>query len=176
MRKNLKNVIIGMLVTVLCLSSFGMVTAAQPTVGEITVSPEEPTQLSEVTFSVEVTGDDIDQVRIKVEECNAVMCYSNLLNESLENTEGNIWTGTATLIHDDTIVGHSWLVIESNGTWYDYKTDKTTWSNFTVVPADEPNGDTNSDDNTGGGTPGFELILVIVSIGIVLYIYTRKRN
>jgi hypothetical protein len=105
------------------------------------------------------------------------MCYQNLLNDSMTNTEGNIWTGTATLIHDDTIVGHSWLVIKSNGIWYDYKNDKTTWTNFTVVPGDNGADDNGTDggDNTGK-TPGFELILVIFSIVAALLIYKKKRT
>jgi hypothetical protein len=178
MKETIKNVLVVMLIAGLCLPIVGVATANDIIVGEISISPEEPTRLSEVTFTVEITGNDIEQVRIKVEECNEIMCYQYLLNESMTNTEGNIWTGTATLIHDDTVVGHSWLVIKSNGIWYDYRNDKTTWKNFTVVPGDN-GGDNNGTDgggNTGKKTPGFEPILVIVSIVVALFIYKKKRT
>lgn len=174
MKKILKNAMLLMLVTLLCLSFVGPVNADEPSYTEIAVSPEEPTRLSEVTFTVNITGEDIEEVRIIVEECIEGLCYPDLHNESMENTQGNDWEGTATLVHDDATYGTCWLVIKSNGTWYDFRENR---KEFDVLPIEE-NGQTNGDTNGDGGTdgtPGFELILVVVSIAIILSIYRKKR-
>lgn len=182
MRKNLKNVLLVMLVAGLCLAIVGIANADEPSVGEIRISPEEPTRQSEVNFSVSVTGDNIEKVYVKVEECVGdpdspdYFCYTGLLNVSLTNV-GGTWKGTGTLQYDNSDEGHSWLVVKSNGTWYDFKNDRTTWTNFTIVPADD-----GADGNGADGgdstdkTPGFELILVIVSIVVALFIYKKKRT
>lgn len=181
MKENMKNVLVVTLIAGLFLPIVGIATADKPTVGEISISPEEPTRQSEVNFSVDVTGDDIEQVCIKVEECVApdtpnYFCHAGLLNVSLTNVDGT-WEGPGTLQYDDSDVGHCWLVIKSGETWYDYANDKSTWTNFTVVPA-ENGGDNNGADggDDTGKTPGFELILVIVSIVVALFIYKKKRT
>ncbi len=174
MRKILKNALVLTLVTGLCLSFVGMVSATEPTFGDITVSPEEPTILSDVDFSVNVTGDNIQEVRIEVEECIGLdFCYAKQ-NVSMELEEG-LWKATVTLEHDDATVGHCWLVIKSNGTWYSFATSVSPdyeSTDFDIMP-DEDNGDGDTDDTNG--TPGFELILILVSIVVALSIYKRKR-
>jgi hypothetical protein len=179
MRKNLKNVFVMALVTGLFLSAVGIATADEPTVGKISISPVKPTRQSEVNFSVTVTGDNIEKVYVKVEECVGdpdspdYFCYTGLLNVSLSNVSGT-WKGTGKLQYSNSDDGHCWLVVKSNGEWYDFKNDRTTWTNFTIVPAS--NNGTNGGDNTDKTTPGFELILVIVSIVVALFIYKKKRT
>ena len=178
MRKNLKNVLVIILVAELCLAFAGIATADQPSVGAISLSPKKPTRQSEVNFSVSVTGDNIEKVYVKVEECVGdpnspdYFCYTGLLNVSLSNVSGT-WKGTGTLQYSNSDEGHCWPVVKSNGVWYDFKNDKTTWTNFSIVPAS--NNGTNGGDNTDN-TPGFELILVIVSIVAALFIYKKKRT
>jgi hypothetical protein len=182
MRKNLKNVLLVMLVAGLCLAIVGIATADEPSVGKISILPKEPTRQSEVNFSVDVTGDDIEEVYVKVEECVGdpdspdYFCYAGLLNVSLTGVSGT-WEGTGTLQYSNSDDGHCWLVVKSNGIWYDFKNDRTTWTNFTIVPADNgaDNNGANGGDSTGK-TPGFELILVIVSIVVALFIYKKKRT
>lgn len=177
MKKTLKNALVAMLATGLCLSIVGIATADEPSYGEIDVTPEEPTRLSEVTFTVDVTGVNITEVRINVEECIEGMCYPDYQNVSMDyNTEDDTWIGAVTLIHDDTVYGTCWLVIKSNGTWYDFKDSKKEFN----VSAGTGNGDINGGDTTNGddgtnGIPGFELILVVISIVLALSIYKKKR-
>jgi hypothetical protein len=59
MKETMKNVLVVTLIAGLFLPIVGIATADQPTVGEISISPEEPTRLSEVTFTVEITGNYI---------------------------------------------------------------------------------------------------------------------
>ena len=181
MRKNLKNVLVIILVAGLCLTIAGLATADEPSVGKISVSPEEPTRESEVNFSVSVTGDNIEKVYVKVEECVGdpdspdYFCYAGLLNVSLTDVSGT-WKGTGTLQYANSDEGHCWLVVKSNGTWYDFKNDKTTWTNFDIVAAPNNNGNGTNGGNNTDDSPGFELILIIVSIAVALFIYKKKRT
>ena len=173
MRKILKNTLVTMLVAGLCLSVVGMA-SADPTFDEITVSPEEPTVLSDVDFSVNITGDNIQEVRIEVEECvGSDFCYERQ-NVSMELEDG-LWKATVTLEYDDVTVGHCWLVIKDNGTWYNYASNQLDQvTDFDILPVeDDDNGGDTTDDT--GGTPGFELILVMISLVVALFIYKRKR-
>ena len=186
MKKTLKNALVMTLVAGLCLSFVGVATA-DPTYDydAINVEPAEPEKLSEVTFSVEITGEAIDEVNIRVQECmdteEGEQCYLEVQNKSMTKSDGNTWTCTTELAWDSTTIGHCWLEIKSNGTWYNYApSEGYDTTDFTVVPAggngngDNGNG-TNGDDNDTNGTPGFELVLLVSSIVIALFIYEKKR-
>ena len=184
MRKSLRNILVMMLVFGICLSFIGMATADEPSYGTITVTPIEPTRQSDVTFTVEITGDDITEVNLRIQECTVTdgteACSSTVLNVSMTNTVNNTWTGSTTLEWQLTTISHCWLEINSNGTWYDDSDDETKWTDFTVIPDDGDdngdNGDTGGDDSDDtGGTPGFELIFVLISVLVVLFIYKKKR-
>lgn len=175
MKKTLKHAIVMILVAGLCLSFVGIGTAVDPTFGEIDVSPENPERLSDVTFTVDVEGENITDVRINVEECIEGMCYSDYQNISMQKTGNNTWEATVTLIHDDAIYGTCWLVIESNGEWFDFKDVKKEFD----ISAGTENGDTNGGNGGNGGngdngTPGFELIVLVISVIVALFIYKRK--
>ena len=174
MKKTLKHAIVMILVAGLWLSSVGIGTADEPTFGEIDVSPENPEQLSDVTFTVDVDGENITDVRINVEECIEGMCYPDYQNVSMENTANNTWEGTITLKHDDATYGTCWLVIKSNETWYDFKETKKEFD----ISASTENGDNGGNGGNGGDgaddTPGFELIILVISIVVALSLYKRK--
>jgi hypothetical protein len=60
------------------------------------------------------------------------------------NTENNKWEATCDLLWDDVYLGHCWLVIKSNETWYDYSPSTGYEStDFDILPGE--------DDNGGGG-------------------------
>lgn len=175
MKNTLKNAIITILALGLFLSAMSITTADEPSYDEVGISPEEPQQLSEVTFSVDITGDNITEVYVKVEECIEGMCYPDIQNISMQNTEGNTWEATVTLIHDDAVYGTVWLIINSNGTWTDFKEQK---QEFDISPS-TTNGENGENGENGGngdnGTPGFELLVLVVSIIVALSIYKKKR-
>lgn len=178
MKKNLKSAIVIMLVTGLSLSFMGIVTAEEPIPGEIIVTPEEIIRLSELTFSVEISGEVPEEVRVNVLECNDQLCYtSDQLNESLQ-LEENTWTGSATLIKSDTTYCEIWLEIKSNGTWYSFS-DSFQKFNVSEIPDNGGNGDNGDNGGNGSngtnGSPGFELALLVVSVIFALSIYKRKK-
>ena len=175
MKKTLKNALIAMLTICLSLSVVAIASAEDPDYEDIIWSPEEPIRESEVSFTVDITGDNIDEVYVRVEECNDIFCYQDILNESMINTTDNTWEGTVTLLHDDTTYCTVWLEILSNGTWFDFKESKITFDVY------EDTGNGENGDNGGNGengtndTPGFELIVLVISIIVAISIYKKKR-
>jgi hypothetical protein len=161
------------------ISMLAISVAAQPVPEDITItiSPAAPAPLSTVTINATVSGEDIDEVFLKIKECKDTFCY---LPENFSMTEiapGEYQLET-TLEHGDANnIGYQ-LVINSNGTWYDFYTEEHmvyTW--LTVETSDGENGDGDG-DGTGdgtGGTPGFELVLMLVSIAVIVFILQRKR-
>jgi len=171
-----------MLAAGLLLSFSGIGSADDPTYENIVIDPIDPTRQSEVKFSVDVTGEDIEEVWISIEECALTpdyFCHPVSLNISMSKVDGT-WEATATLEWDDTEEGHAWLAIKSNGTWYDFGGDFTKHTNFTVVPGDDGtngnggNGDNGGNDGNGEDTPGFELIILVISVIVALFVFKRK--
>jgi len=175
MKKTLKNALIAMLTICLFLSVVAIASAEKPNYEEIIWSPEEPTRESEVSFTVEITGDDIEEVYVRVEECNDQFCYQDIINESMTNTMDNTWEGTVTLIHDDTTYCTVWLEILSNETWFDFKDSKITFDVFEETGNGDNGGNGGNGENGTNDTPGFELIVLVISIIVAISIYKKKR-
>jgi hypothetical protein len=181
MKKTLKNAIIAMLTICLSLSVVAIASAEDPNYEDINWSPEEPIRESEVSFTVDITGDNIEEVYVRVEECNDIFCYQDILNESMINTVGTTWEGSIMLQQVDTTYCTVWLEILSNGTWFDFKESKITFD----VYEDTGNGDNGENGDNGGNggngengtndTPGFELIVLVISIIVAISIYKKKR-
>ena len=182
MRNKLRKIVITALVIGFFVSISAMTSVAEPTVGNIEITPTQPEQETDVTYSVEISGDNIQEVWIEIEECtdpesDDYYCHS-VYNVSTTEEDGT-WTVTETLMYSDTHEAHCWPIVLDNGTWYSYKNDYSKWTNFTVTAAEEPDdngGDVDGDGDDNGGTPGFELVLLMISIAIVFVLYNRKRN
>ena len=174
--KKTKQVLMTTSIIGLLLIAGGLLTAAQPTIEEITVSPDEPEPKSEVTFIATITSEEsLDQVNIIVRECRKVegqeLCFVDSFNESMSFFE-NTYRTVLTLKHDNATYIKYNLVIESNGTWYEYDPIKL---DLTVEPT---NGDGNGDGNNGNGdngTPGFEVIPFLIAVVIGVLLFRRKR-
>ena len=178
MKKTLKNALITMLAICLFSSVVAIVSAEDPNYEDIDWSPEEPIRESEVSFTVDITGDDIEEVYVRVEECNDIFCYQDILNESMMNTVGNNWEGSVILQQVDTTYCTVWLEILSNGNWTNFKDSKITFD----VYEDTGNGENGENGENGGNgddgtddTPGFELLVLVISIIVAISIYKKKR-
>ena len=162
--------LVGVFISMLAIS-----VAADPVVEDITISPTAPAPLSTVTINATVSGEDIDEVFLKIKECKDTFCY---LPENFSMTEiaSGEYQLVTTLEHGDANnIGYQ-LVINSNGTWYDFYTEAHmvyTW--LTVEPSDGENGDGDGTGDGTGGTPGFELVLMLASIAVIVFILQRKR-
>jgi len=158
-----------LITTILILSCFAssFIVIAEPTY-EITLDPSGPAPLATITFTAEISSDDtISEVYLVVKECRDDICYIDGFNESMSEITSGQYEKEITLTHSDANNIEYWLVINSNGTWYDYQTD------FEQKDLKETANGGNGDSNK---TPGFEMTVFIVSIALLLIIFKKKRT
>ncbi|KYK25333.1 hypothetical protein AYK24_05175 [Thermoplasmatales archaeon SG8-52-4] len=136
----------------------------------VEIEPEEPTRMSTVTFTVNITSDeDIQAIHLITHECRQGLCYADA--EVTLTKSGDDYTGQYTYTHDDSIYIEYWVNID---------TDQETGKQITEVirtylDIESNNGGTNggSDDDN---TPGFELFTILIAIVIGAILVKRKRS
>jgi hypothetical protein len=142
----------------LFLSIFNIVTAADPSVGEIKLVPSKPTPQSDVTLSTDITGGDVSKVRLIINECNKQkgICLASR-NISMSKKGGNSYEAKVTLQWEDATSITYHIGLEDNGKWIDYDEYTTQLS-------------AGGSSNNSNDSPGFEIILfLIVVIGLIIY-------
>lgn len=165
--KNERKIIVFVALAVMSLFGTSIGFAVAPTIGEVVLNPEKPTPQSDVTFSVDVTGDNVSSVWLVFEECKQGLCYKNE-NISMPK-EGVSYETEVTLGHEDSTYITYHVEVNSNGEW-------THSESVNLTLAEKPNGDQNGDNgNTGKKTPGFELMPFIVAVGLGVLLLRRKR-
>ena len=142
---------------------------AQPT---IDITPTKPEAESDVTFEVDLTGENVQNAYLWIQECNinTGICYTDQ-NVSMTETSDGIYETTFTLEHDDATYFQYSIIVDTGSGW-------STFFEETKVNLAEPS---NNNGNTGNGdsgedTPGFEFVALFLSvIFILLIMYRRKR-
>ena len=143
--------------------------SAEPTVEDLTHDPTNPEILSEVSFTAQITGDDITAVHLFIQECvKDGVCFQPPHNISLTLTDTDTYTGEVTLDKEQAEVMKYNLVIQDNGVWYNYLQSDLREVDL-VIPSDGNGG--NGDSNN---TPGFEMIFILISISICILLVKRK--
>jgi hypothetical protein len=173
MRRKTRSIfVLGILLSTICMLIPNALAVAEPDV-EMEYYPEEITPLSTVSFNATITGENISDVFILIQECDAItgVCNSPMLNISMEEIDDGIYTADAKLVYEKATYITYWVNIQD---------DEGNWSKTTGVKIDltipPTNGD--SDGNNGknnGNTPGFELILLIFAVMIGIVLFKRKR-
>jgi hypothetical protein len=165
--------LIGLLCLLLLISCTG-VHAAEPVLQNVTLTPPSPTKLSTVTFTAYIIGDDIQTVKIGVLECNATtgVCQNNRDNVTMQHKEGIIYQANVTLDYAPASYLTYWVYVQFGGQWITLPNSHGVKVNLTITP---PNGDGNGNNN--GTIPGFEMILAVIAIVVVvsLIVLGRKR-
>lgn len=166
--KNERKIIVFVALIAISLLGTSVGVAAAPTIGEVTLNPEKPTPQSNVTFSVNVTGDVVSSVWLVFKECKQGLCYQNK-NVSMTKV-GGIYEKKVALEREEATYITYHIEANSNGEWA-----RSESVNLTL--AEKTNGDhnSNSNGNTGNKTPGFELVLFIVAVGLGFILLRRKR-
>jgi hypothetical protein len=144
----------------------GSVLAAGSTFGTITVSPSAPAALSTVTISVPISGEAPSDVRVTVEECNGKtgVCYPDIQNVSMPLISSSIYRTDVTLKHADATYITCQVVAKISGTW-----ESSVKKNVNLSV--NSNGNNGNDNNI----PGFEVIVLVIAIGVSLIVMSRKR-
>lgn len=167
MKQSMEKIIIGVLIISILGILTTSITAAEPTVEELTHDPENPEILSYVSFTAKITGDDITAVHLFIQECEKDgVCFPPPHNISLSLTDTDTYTGEVTLSKDGAEVMKYNLIIQDNGVWYDYLQ-----SDLRIVDLIIPSNDNNGDNRT----PGFEFMILITAIGVGFVLFRKKR-
>ena len=146
---------------------------AEPVVEEVTIDPAEPTPLSTITFNATITSEDeIDGVYLILQECKDVSLCFLRKNESMDLVDG-IYQKTFQLEHEATTLIKYNLAIEIDGEWYE---TEITHVDLKLDSGNGNGGTTNGGDDSGNGTPGFELIPLLIAIFVGVLLLKRKRS
>ena len=137
--------------------------------GEINVSPLSPAAQSTIAISIPISGDTPSEVRVKVEECNGRtgICYPNIQNISMSLVSVGNYQAKVTLIHEEATYINCTIAAKINGTWM----PSAKWKIVTL--SENSSGDGTTD---GKKTPGFEVGLIIIAIGVSLIMIRQKRD
>ncbi|HWR27851.1 MAG TPA: hypothetical protein VN377_05395 [Candidatus Thermoplasmatota archaeon] len=144
----------------------GSVAAAGVTFGTITVTPSQPAALSTVTISVPISGEAPSEVRVTVEECNGRtgICYPDIQNVSMPLISSSIYRADVTLKHTDATYITVNIVAKISGVWQESSGKRVNFS-------ENPDGN----DGDGKKSPGFEVVVFVIAIGVILILIGRKR-
>ncbi len=162
--KNQRKFILAIVVVSILGSTAALSAGAGLTSGTITVTPSAPTALSTVTISTPISGEAPSEVRVTVEECNGNtgICYPDIQNVSMPLVGSSIYRANVTLKHSDATYITLKVVTKSSGVWQEASQKRV---NLSATP----------DGNNGKKSPGFELVVFVVAIGVILIALGRKR-
>jgi len=156
---------------IISLLSFSSISSAALNIGDITLDPKNPSIKSDVTFTVDISGDSVTSVRLVLNECNKPLkiCHAPPQNVSLDWKNGDTYEGEITLQWDDVTSITYHLEIESEGKWVE--SDEF----VTQLSTGSTDGDGSKDSNGSDDSPGFEIIIFVISIISMVLIIKRYK-
>lgn len=153
----------------LCLLSvlIGVCSGAMTTT--VRIEPENPEPASEITFTVDIDQENVTEAWMIIQECKGSdFCYIPQ-NISMEKVTEFTYEKAVTLQYDDSTYVEYYATIKCDGAWE--KTEPTTLYLSTPSNGDEP---PNGEDTQN--TPGFEGILLLLSLVIVVSLIRKKKR
>jgi len=152
--------------------------AAEPILGEVTLSPEHPTKLSRITFTLNVIGQGITLVKVVVLECNwtTKICQNNRDNQTMQNIGGTLYRANITLDYPTASYITYWVYVEQAGGPATVLPDAHGVKMNLSVPSTDGN-HTGNGNNTNGGKkiPGFEVALFVAAVSSAIILLGRRR-
>ena len=138
---------------------------AEPETKEITLNPENPAPKDTITFTVTLeSNEDIDEVRLILEECEESLCYQDGFNESMEKNNDGKYEVEITLKHQTAVELKYRIKMKSGDVWYDSDLMELALSAHQ-----------NGGQAPGTNSPGFGVVTLLVILSIVLLLYKKKR-
>lgn len=164
MKESMKIVLSIMILLGIYFSAMGLATASDR---YVSIDPAVPVAGSSVTFTAEIY--DVNAVYIIVAECTSEFCYPSQ-KVLMPKINDDTYEILVFLQHDKAVYIQYELMVESD----------MGWKTFEMVKVDllekPDNGDqTNDASNDDNGTPGFEVVSVMMSIIIGMLLFQRKR-
>lgn len=163
-----KRGILSIILLLLCIVFMASSSAQQAVVTRVTIDPENPIRGTGFTMTAEFEMSDIAEVFVYIQECDAEtgICYfSNNLTMRFEQPQ---------------VYTLNYEFEDGRATYFSYhfniRTLAGTWIKTQDVEVDliaDPSLNGNGSDNS---TPGFEIILSMLSIVLIALIFKRKRS
>jgi len=158
--------IIIMIILGLCLLNNSVLAE---TIIDVNIEPDEPEPASQITITADISSEkDIDKVYIEIQECKEDLCFQKE-NITMTKVNSNYQKNYQLEKDESTYFKYSIAILFTDGSWYN-QNEKT---EVTLKPA-SGNGGTNGGDGEDKNTPGFELILLIAAISLI--ILTRRKR
>ena len=153
---------------------------AVPVMRNIQLAPLTPKPLDEVTFTADVEYFDYAKaVYLVVDEYKDDSLYTDGFNESMDDKGNGAYEMKIQLKYDDaTEIKYHFVINVQNYPGVEWTESETTEVELdtSMTRAYDDETDNNNDGSDGtSGTPGFELVFLIIAIGIILY-FKRKKN
>jgi len=174
--KNIKKWLIASIILVSFILSNTLV-SADPTVDNIETVPENPEPLSTVKIIVTVTGEDISSVIITAAECSDEddTCYQNHDPIAMTLNDDGKYEIEITLKDAAGLTDHIQYTFLINDSGIEYVLVGE-WKTYLDLGTNDNGGSTtNGDSNGDNGTPGFELVFVLIAVFVGVALYRRKR-
>jgi len=149
------------------------VVSADPTVDSVETVPESPKPLSTFTVLATITGENIISVKVSISECAdgpPEVCYIPHMNIPMTLNADGKYEAEVTLTGTQESIDHVQYQFDINddGEEYSVKDLKT------YLDVQAGNGNTNGGGGDNG-SPGFELVFVLVAVMIGVLLYRKKR-
>lgn len=158
--------IIIMIILGLCLLNNSVLAE---TIIDVNIEPDEPEPASQITITADISSDkDIDKVYIEIQECKEDLCFQKE-NITMTKVSSNYQKNYQLEKDEATYFKYSIAILFDDGSWYN-QNEKT---EVTLKQA-SGNGGTNGGNGEDDNIPGFELILLITAISLIILI-RRKR-
>lgn len=181
--KNIKKISIIIILSLLSISFISFNTNAAYEIQNIVFDPENPIKKSSVVVIVSVfdLGEN-DEISLFIKECdeNTGIC-DEPRNITLTKIDGSDdYRAEVDLTFNSATYLDYWYEIYYNGEWIRDPEGLTDTYGPVQYGQDNGNGDTNGGTTNGGngndnGSPGFELIIMLIAIIIGIYWFKRKR-
>lgn len=166
-----KSIVLITSIVVLSLCFLSINVVADPTINSVTTDPENPTWLSTVKVSATVNGDDVTGVLLKLGECQkGFACYVWTDYIMTDDDQDGVWEATATLKDESGRTDYLSCIFVVTDGGQEYELDEDWEVDLTIDTSNNGNGDSSTN-----GSPGFELLTLLVAVGIGFIILRRKR-
>jgi len=156
----------------LCMSCVSVM--AEPVVESIITDPEAPTRLSTITVTATISGNDITNVVLIAGECSDVEGVCFIYHQiPMTETTPDRYTSEVTLEKSKTTyVSYSFDITHNGNTTRFQNVGRV---NLSIDSGNGGNSGTTNDGDKSDGTPGFEIITLLVAIIIGTLFIKRKR-
>ena len=138
---------------------------AEPELKEIILNPETPAPKDAITFTATLeSNEDIDEVKLILEECEEGLCYIDSFNVSMEKNNDGKYEVEITLKHQTAIEAKYRIKMKSGDVWHDSDLMELALSAYQ-----------NNGQGPGNDSPGFGVVTLLVVLSIALLLYKKKR-